>query len=124
MSQCDESSPVTWLPSVQPMPLKIPVTASFPPSISRGGAVCSGPDIEGMGRGCGSGGFVSAAGVLAGVEAGVLCGSEEVVCPNDGNAARARTSTARKQINRVRKVDLLNFDVLVQRLYSQRGSYW
>jgi hypothetical protein len=54
------------------MPLKIPVTASFPPSISRGGAVCSGPDIEGIGRGAGSAGLVSAGVLAGGVELGAF----------------------------------------------------
>jgi hypothetical protein len=82
------------------MPLKIPVTASFPPSTSRGTAVCNGPDIEGMARGAGSGGLVS-----AGVELGAL-ESAGAVCPKTENAI-SNTKTGRKYKSRVRKIDLL-----------------
>src|SRR5258708_26378539 len=70
----------------------MPVTASFPngPALnSRGIAVCNGPDIEGIGRGCGS----------AGAGVGVLLAEPEPVvdsvlgpvlcCAEAVNAARA-----------------------------------
>src|SRR5215469_2960403 len=87
------------------MPLKIPVTASFPPSISRGTAVCSGPAIEGIGRGCGSGGFVLSEALAAGaLAAGALWGSEGAVCASDESATSTTTKRAR---TRIRKEDLL-----------------
>jgi len=69
-----------------------------------GGALCSGPDIEGIGRGAGAAGAELAAGVLPDVELGVACGSEEVVCPTDGNAASPTKKTARKVTDVMRKV--------------------
>jgi len=69
------------------MPLRMPVTASFPngPALnSRGIAVCNGPDIDGIGRGCASAG--AAVGVplaepelvVDSVLGAVLCCAEEV----------------------------------------------
>ena len=89
------------------MPLKMPVTFRLPPSISRGGAVCSGPDIEGIGKGCGSGGLASAAGLAAGVELGALGESPGALCPKDGSALKATKSRTTKDANRMRKADLL-----------------
>jgi hypothetical protein len=89
------------------MPLKTPFTAS-PFSKVCGGALCSGPDIEGIGSGLGAAGAGAAAGALVGVELGAACGSEEVVvCPKDGYAATATTKTARKLSDVMRKVNLL-----------------
>jgi len=89
------------------MPLKMPVTFRLPPSISRGGAVCSGPDIEGIGKGCGSGGLASAAGLAAGVEVGALGESAGALCPKDGSAINATKNRTTKATNRIRKGDLL-----------------
>ena len=89
------------------MPLKTPFTES-PFSKVCGGALCSGPDIDGIGRGDGGAGAGVAAGVLlAGVELGADCESEEVVCPKDGYAATATKKTARKLSDVMRKVNLL-----------------
>src|SRR5438477_12097314 len=90
------------------MPLKMPVTFRFPFSISRGGAVCNGPDIEGIGRGCGSGGLASAAGLAAGVEVSGFVESAGALCPKDGKVINAtKTNRTTKDANRMRKSNLL-----------------
>lgn len=86
----------------------MPVTASFPPSISRGGAVCKGPDIDGIGKGAGSAGFVSAGAAL-----GALEESEGALCVKEACAPNTRTRIVTRQVNRVLKVYLLNFRWLV-----------
>ena len=64
--------------------------------------------MDGIGRGAGGAGAAVAAGVLlAGVELGADCESEEVVCPIDGYAATATKKTARKLSDVMRKVNLL-----------------
>lgn len=64
--------------------------------------------MDGIGRGAGGAGAGVAAGVLlAGVELGADCESEEVVCPKDGYAATATNKTARKLSDVMRKVNLL-----------------
>ena len=80
------------------MPLKTPVTASFPPSTSCGTAVCNGPDIDGVGRGAG-------AGALAGVVVSEGLGAG--VCACDGNVANVRIKRVSESTTRMRKVDLL-----------------
>jgi hypothetical protein len=87
------------------MPLKTPFTDK-PFSKVCGGAACSGPAIAGVGSGAGGAG--AAAGVLlAVVELGEACGSDDVVCPKHGNAASVTKKTARKLSELMRKVDLL-----------------
>lgn len=69
--------------------------------------------MEGIGSGVGAAaGAEAGAGVAAGVllvdvELGAACGSEEVVCPTDGNAASTTKKTARELSDVMRKVDLL-----------------
>ena len=98
-----------WFPSLQAKPLKIPLTAN-PFSNVCGGALCNGPDIEGMGSGVGAAGAAAGAGVelagagavLAVVELGVLWVSVEAFCANDVNAAK-NTIKQQKDKNRIRK---------------------
>ncbi len=97
------------------MPLRTPFTAK-PFSKMCGGAACSGPVIAGVGNGAGA---AAAAGVLlAGVELGADCESEEVVCPKDGYAATATNKAARKLSDVMRKVNLLFKSLLLIQLGS------
>jgi len=60
-----------------------------------------------MGRGAGSAGLVSAAGLAAGVGLGVACGLEGASCPKHESAASARDKSESKHSSRMRKVNLL-----------------
>lgn len=62
---------------------------------------------SGVGAAAGAGAGVAAAVLLVEVELGAACGSEEVVCPTDGNAASTTNRTARELSDVMRKVDLL-----------------
>jgi hypothetical protein len=61
-----------------------------------------------MGKGCGSGGLASAAGLADGAGIGALEESASALCPKDGSAINAtKTNRTTKDANRMRKGNLL-----------------